>query len=61
MLVCSQSAHIKGHFLVRMSVVIADCSSPGYSFTTNCQMAIPERIHYQHLVQAGSTQQHQCG
>lgn len=24
-------------------------------------MALPERIHYQHLVQAGSTQQHQCG
>lgn len=36
-------------------------SSPGYSIATNCQMALPERIHHQHLVQTGSSEQHQCG
>lgn len=35
--------------------------SPGHCIATYSQMALPERIHYQHLVQTGSTQQHQCG
>lgn len=36
-------------------------SSVGHCIATNSQMALPEWIYYQHLVQTGSTQQHQCG
>lgn len=35
--------------------------SIGHCIAANSQMALPERIYHQHLVQTGSTQQHQCG
>lgn len=49
----------KMKYLFQYIFIIAPLS--GHCIATDCQMALPERVHYQHLVQTRSAEQHKRG